>query len=477
MPMPKLTGLPKVPIRGPKPLPLVGAGANILRFFADPVGTTLALERRFGPIAAVNDGDPGLVCAFGAELNRQVLANAPLYQNNENFPFRAPAGSAFERFNASLVLMNGERHRRARRLMMPAFQKSALDGYAPTVTATVDELCARWPLGRIGDLAQLTRELTLVVAMRCFFGVRTVPDAEALGRIAVDQLDALASPRTILFPFDLPGTTFRRLLSACEALEARFRALVADKRRASEPGSDVLSMLVRARDESGSSFSDDELMGQMNTLFVAGHETTANTLAWTLFLLGQHPDVLARALGEVEEALHGEPPTPDDVAKMPLLDAVVKESMRLLPATPILFMRVCTEEAPLGPYRLPPRANVVLSPLVTHRDPARYPEPSRFLPERWGSIEPSLYAYLPFGAGARMCLGMGFAQQALRLILPMLLQRFHLTLAPGARVSRTVRGITFGLKHGLPMAIARQEGQRATRSEVKGDIHELVDLR
>jgi cytochrome P450 len=481
MPMPKLTGLPRVTIRGPKPLPLAGAFVNVLRFFADPVGAMLDLQRRFGALSTVNDGDPGLVCAIGPSWNREVLSNAALFQNNEDFLFKAPEGSAFQRFNASLVLMNGERHKRARRLMMPAFQKAAIEGYARTVTSTADELCARWPLGQRVDVAQLVRELTLVVAMRCFFGVESVPDAEALGKIAVAQLDALASPRTILFPFDLPGTTYRALLVACEQLEARFRALVADKRRAREPSADVLSMLVRARDESGSAFSDDELMGHMNTLFVAGHETTANTLAWTLFLLVQHPEVLGALLDEGASVLRGGLPAPEHIPRMPLLDRVVKESMRLLPATPMLFMRVCSEATTLGDHPLPAKANVVLSPLLTHRDPTIYPEPKRFVPARWETLEPSIHDYLPFGAGPRMCLGAAFAQQALRLLLPMLLQRFRFTLASDAEISRVVRGITLGPKHGLPMRLDRPgagalPAKTSGGGAVRGDIHALVEL-
>jgi cytochrome P450 len=473
--MPKLTGLPRVPIPGPKPIPLAGGMARVLGFLADPVGGMFDLHRRFGDLATVNDGDPGLVCAFGAAWNHEVLTNAATFRNNEEFFFRAPQGSSFERFNASLVLMNGEKHRRARRLMMPAFQKAALDGYAAAITDTVDRMSRRWPIGETADVAALTREMTLVVAMRCFFGVDAIDDAAELGRVAVLQLDALTSVGTMLFPFDLPGTSYRALLRACERLEARFRALVAEKRRAPSTR-DVLGLLISARDEDGSGLTDDELMGHMNTLFVAGHETTANTLAWTLFLLSQHRDVLASAVDEVDTALRGAVPGPEDLPRMPLVDRVIRESMRLLPATPMLFMRVCAEEASLGSHRLPAGSNVILSPLITHRDPDRYPDPARFRPNRWEGLNPSPYEYLPFGAGPRMCLGAGFAQMALRLILPMLLQRFRLTLAPGAQVSGKLRGITFGPKGELPMLIAKQDRHFGERGAVRGDVHRLVEL-
>jgi cytochrome P450 len=476
MPMPRLTGLPPVPIRGPAPLPVAGPFLNVLRFMSDPVGGVLALHRRFGALAAVNDGDPGLVLASSPEHNREVLGNGALFRNNESFPFDAPAGSAFGRFNASLIFMNGERHRRARRMMMPAFQRAAIDGYAPAIVASAEEMLARWPIGQTDDVARLCREVTLVVAMRCFFGVATVPDAEQLGRVATAQLDALSSLQTMLFPFDLPGTSYRALLRACEQLEARFRALVAERRRGAGAGQDVLSIMIRARDEDGSALTDDELMGHMNTTFVAGHETTANTLAWTLFLLGQHPEEAAAVVAEVEGVLRGGAPAVEHVARLPLVDRVVRESMRLLPAAPTLFLRVCSAPATLGSVQLPAGANVVLSPIVTQRAPDLYPEPARFRPSRWETIAPSPYEYLPFGAGPRMCLGAGFAQLALRLLLPMILQRFRVTLAPGARVSRLLRGMALWPKHGLPMLIAPQDHRFAPRGEVRGDIRDLVDL-
>ncbi len=279
----------------------------------------------------------------------------------------------------------------------------------------------------------------------------------------------------MLFPFPVPGLPYHTLLRESDVFEARLRAIIAERRQMIA-GKDALSLMIHAHDEDGAAFTDTELIGQCSLLFVAGHETTANTLSWTLFLLEQHPKVLAALLDELSAKLHGDAPTLAQIPELPLLDRVIKESMRILPATPMLFIRVLAAEAQLGPYVLPRAANVVLSPLLTHRDPDVFPEPARFRPERWEGLSPSLHEYLPFGAGPRMCLGSGFANLALRVLLPMILGRYRFTLAHGARVDRKVRGITLGPRDGIRMLVAPQDRRFVRREGVRGDIHELVDL-
>lgn len=220
--------------------------------------------------------------------------------------------------------------------------------------------------------------------------------------------------------------------------------------------------------------TDAELLGQAATFFVAGHETTANTLAWTLFLLAQHPQVVAELAEELDGLLRGEPPTIKQLAQLPLLEAVVKESMRLLPALPLLFPRTVAEPTELGTCALPKGARVVVSPIVTHRQPALFPEPMRFRPERWQKLQPSAYEYIPFSAGPRMCIGAGFASMTLRIVLAMVVQKFRLELAPDARISRHVRSSIMAPKHGIPMTVLGPEHRLRRQERIRGDIHELV---
>lgn len=471
--MPRFTGFASVPISGPAALPVIGVHANALRLFTDPIGRMMMLQRRFGNIVANSHGSPALVCAFGAECNREVLSNPALYANDEFF-VKLPAGSALAHLARGLVFENGATHQRHRRVMMPAFRKSAIDGYATDVMTLADASLRSWPIGRPVDVTALLRDMIQQIALRCLFGMEF--EERHLGPLVTRFLALLTSPWNLILPWNLPGAPFTRLLSHSETLLAALRQLVADKQLQSSPGRDALALMLAARDEPDAALTDEEVIGEAMTLFVAGHETQARTLAWTLFLLEQHPHVLAELVEENTSVLRGAPPSADDVSNMPLLDRVVKESMRILPAAPVLFIRVCQSEARLGPVTLPRGASVVTSPFMTHHDPERYPEPARFRPERWQQLRPNAYEYLPFGAGPRMCIGASFAAMTVRLVLALILQRYRMTLASEAQVSRSVRGNILSPKYGLPMLIYPQDRRFTRTPNVRGDIHELVEL-
>lgn len=357
---------------------------------------------------------------------------------------------------------------------MPAFSRAAVEGYAPDMVAVASEMIDRWPIGQTADASALLRDLTSSIVLRCLFGLRGHDGTESLGRMEVDLLAHIASPLIMLLPFDLPGTPFRRALALAERVEARFLELIAEKRR-HPGGTDALSRLIDARDDEGALLSEADLVGESNSLFAAGFDTSAHTLTWTLLLLAQHPDVLDDVVDELRAVLKGAPPTAEQVPELVRLDRVIKESMRLLPVAVLLFMRVCAEDAKLGEVTLPRGAQVMLSPLVTHRDPAVYTSPRRFDPARWKALDPPLYTYLPFGVGARTCLGMPFASLALRLTLARILQRVRPALSRGARVDYEVRGPALAPKGGLRLELL-PAGARARPAEVRGNIRALVDL-
>jgi cytochrome P450 len=473
--MMKLAKLPSIALRGPRPVPILGPMGSLLRFFADPVGQLLAIARDHGALATLSDRDPALVCAFGPEHNRVILSDPRRFTNDAEIPVPVPPDSAPLRLNAALTNMNGEQHRRHRRLMMPAFSRAGVERHGPEMVAITERVLARLAPGETVDLAALMVELTLRVAMRCLFGLDREADALALGSLGLRYLQGMISPLAMILPLPIPGTPYRRFMDVAAELERRMQALIAE-RRARPGGDDVLSILVRAHDEeSGTSLTDAELMGQANVLFIAGHETTAFTLTWTLFLLAQHPAEMREVVEEIEGVLGGARPSVDRVRDLPRLDRAVKESMRLLPATAFLFFRRATEPFALDGHDFPAGPVFILSSLSTHRLPELYAEPRRFLPGRWEGLSPSAYEYLPFGAGPRTCIGATFANQAIRLMLATVLQRFQPTVVPGANVSRKVQGITLGPKHGLPVRLLGR-GARGEAVKVRGDIHDLVEL-
>jgi cytochrome P450 len=449
---------------------------SLLRFFGDPVGTLLALRRDYGTLATLADGDPALIVALHSDYNRQILSDSRLFHNFAQAPLRVPPGSAPERLLDALTSMNGERHKEHRRLLMSAFTKSALEGYRTEMIAVTERALARL---RVGDTIDLNREmvdLTLRIALKCLFGVEPAEGEENLGVMATDFLAGLISPAAALLPYRVPGTPYSRFMNLSERLEARLHAILAERRAQSGVPRDMLSILIEAHDEDGARLNDSELVGHSAVMYVAGHETTAYTLSWTLFLLSQHPRLLDEVAEETRAATGGAPPTTEQSAQLGLLDRVIRESQRLLPATPFMFIRQATAGFTLGGHELPANTGFIVSPLITHRQPDIYDSPMRFDPERWSRIAPSPYEYMPFGAGPRLCIGMGFASQALRIVLPMILARFSFELVDGARVSRKVQGITMGPRHGLPVRV-RAAGARVERAaRIRGDIHELVEL-
>jgi cytochrome P450 len=472
--MPLLQKLAPVDVPGLPAVPLLGSRVNFLRFFADPIGLMLRLLRRHGRVAALTAGDASLVCAFGPEHNKTILSNAVEFPNSEELFFPARDDSSIRRLHTHLVFMNGEAHRRQRRLMMPALQKSAIDQYRDTIVSLADRALDRLPPGQTIDAAVELRAMMFRIGLKCFFGVDFDGDGERLGELEMEHLKGMVSVGAILFPFNVPGTPYGRLSALTDQLERELRRLV-KKRRAQPEGNDLLSVFIRTHDEEGSTFTDDELIGLCNILMAAGHDTTAYTLAWTLFLLSQHPRVLADLRDELHGRLRGAPPTAAQIADLPLLDRVLKESMRILSIPAFLFIRVAAAPFQLGPYSLPKGSGVILSPFVTHHLPDLYPEPERFRPERWESIQPSPYEYMPLGAGPRMCIGASFAGLSLRLLLAMIVQRVGFELLPEARISRTISGVALVPKHGVPLRLL-EPGATPRRSPVRGDIHELVAL-
>ncbi len=459
---------------GLRTIPGMGRALMLPRLFRDPLRLLPQLHREHGALAAIERSEPPLVCAFGPTYNQQILPRAREFEHFADLPLRIPPGSALERTQSNLTAINGDLHRRQRRMMMPAFGKAVIQGYRDDMVAAAERTLAGWSAGSSIDVAQQMLELTLDVMMKCLFGLDVGDDAAELGALGKGFLEHAISPLTALLPIDLPITPYGRFLRLCERLEERLLSMIHARRGGEQAGTDVLSLLIAARDDDGTSFSDTELLGNMGLLFVAGHETTAYALTWTLLLLAQHPRACGALREELRDRLHGDAPTVAQLGELPLLDAVIKESMRLLPPTYMMFVRRGKDAFELGPYAMPPGTLVVLSPLVTHHMAELYPEPERFDPSRWEDRKASLFEHLPFGAGPRLCLGATFADQEIRLLLAMIVQRFDLRPVDGARVEPMARGITMGPKGGLPMRIHSAGEASITPASLGGGIDGLV---
>lgn len=460
------------------------------QLFTDPIGAIGRL-RHHGDVVLLARGGPGLffslerspatVFVFGAAQNHLVMANPDLFHSAPVIGMLYPPEGATGRravlrqLGAGLFGVQGAEHRRQRRLAMPAFHRQRIAGYYADMVRLTQAQLDGWRPGERRDILQEMMELTLRIAGRSFFGLDFGGAARPLGLLMQRWLQQSTAAGVTLLQLDLPGTPYARFLDLSVRLDAELRAIVR-RIMAGGGGDDLISLLAQARDEeTGSALSEDELVGHASVFFLAGHETSSNALTWTLFLLSQHPQVAEALHAELAAALGGRPPTLEELKELPLLDGVVKESMRLLPPVP-LSARIVSEPVEVGGHRLEPGTEVGFSHYHTHHDPAIFPNPERFDPWRWATIRPSPYEYMPFSAGLRTCIGMPFALMEIRLVLAMLLQRFRLELPANTRVDPEI-GITMAPAGGLPMMIHAQDGRFADGvGGVRGKIRAMVEL-
>lgn len=459
-------------IPGPHALPLLGGQINMLKLFLNPFANLRQWHDRYGDVVALVQGNPSSVLAFGPALNLQILSNPDLFEMKANSLVKLPPkDTAFGRliFN-NVAVMNGEKHKQQRHLMQPAFHKHQVALYRDDMVRFTQQLLTSWQEKRETqvNVHSVMQQLTLRIAIKTLFGLYEEAELQRVGKL----LRQLISQQiwTIIAPIDLPGTPYHRIMRLAEQLTAFTQAQISQKR--SQPAAtDVLATLVRAYDEDGTKLNEDELIGHAFTLFVAGHETTANALTWTLFLLSQHPYIYADLLDELEGVLHGDAPTIEQLHQLPLLDGVVKESLRLLPPAAI-GTRSTSAPCELGGFALPKGANVIYSEFLTQRIPELYEEPDRFMPQRWATLDRSAYEYLPFSAGRHRCIGAEFATQEMKVVLPMLLQHYRFSVVPNAKIDTN---LTMRPAYGMPMHVVSQDRQ-FQRVPVRGGIQQLIDF-
>jgi cytochrome P450 len=278
-------------------------------------------------------------------------------------------------------------------------------------------------------------------------------ETRSVGQALAVQLSMFGRVFSPLFRLSmrLPLPANRRFERSKATLDAVIDRMIARRRSTGVTGEDVLSLLIRAQ-EDGAGMSDAQVRDEAMTLFLAGHETTSNALSWTWYLLSQHADVEAKLHAELDEVLGGRPPTVADVQRLRLTEMVLTESMRLLPPAWAIGRRALVDHD-AGSYVVPAGSVVIVSPYLVHRDPRWYEHPEAFVPERWRDEDRASRprnAYLPFGAGPRMCVGEHFARLEGVLVLATIAQRWRLDLVPGHRVELQPV-VTLRPKHGMAM--------------------------
>jgi cytochrome P450 len=391
-------------------------------------------------------------------LNHPDFIKEVLVTNNDNFMKGLALQRAKRLLGEGLLTSEGEFHRRQRRLAQPAFHRARIASYAAVMTDYAARLRERWRDGATLDISEEMMGLTLAIVGKTLFDADVVSDSKDVGaalNVAMDLFNTITIPFFNLLQ-KLPLPQVRRFDAARAKLDAIIYRLIEERRAAGEDRGDLLSMLLLAQDEEGdgAGMTDEQLRDEAMTIFLAGHETTANALTWTWYLLSQNLDAEKMLHAEIDEVLGGCLPTFADVPRLRYTEMVLAESMRLYPPAWALG-RMSLGDCEIGGYHVPRRSLVLMSQYVMHRDARYFPEPLRFEPQRWTETAREArpqFSYFPFGGGPRRCIGEGFAWMEGILLIATLAQQWQMRLAPHHLVAlRPV--ITLRPKYGMRMTV------------------------
>jgi cytochrome P450 len=362
-----------------------------------------------------------------------------------------------------LLTNEGVPWQKQRKLVQPTFRHENTDRYADVMVLATTRMLDTWRDGETRDVHQQMMALTLGIVAEALFGSDVSGHAGGVEQalaVLMNQFEGMAG-LAFLLPEKLPLPSTLKFKRSVAQLDKIIYAIIHERRSARGPSKDLLEMLLRSQNEEGSRMSDKQLRDEVMTLFLAGHETTANALSWTWYLLAQHPEIEARLFQEIRQVLHGKPPTAADVTRLPYTEMVVKESMRLYPPAWAVG-RQAVSDFEMSGYKFPAGTNIAILQWSTQRDARFFPDPEKFDPERWSaeSLRRNAlprFAYFPFGGGPRVCVGAGFAMMEAILLLATMAQRYRMTLVAKRKV-KLLPSVTLRPRNGIQMVLERTHG-------------------
>jgi cytochrome P450 len=464
-------------------------GKLIRQFIHDPIKTLSTISQKYGDISYFKLGPKQHVQHVYLINNPDYIEKVLIY-DHRNFKKGPRLQAAKAVLGEGLVTSEGDFHNHQRRLIQPIFHPKQIMSYANIMTDYAIRFRDRWKNEDIVDVSQEMMELTLGIICKSVLNYDVESEAEQVGKwltITRNYSKRLQSP--IGHVLDkipiLPAPKGAR--KAKEELDSLVYGLISDRRRhqQEEPDNkrfdDLLSRLLKAQDSnltgpaslnstqssSNDKMSDKQVRDEVMTIFIAGHETTANALTWTFYLLSQYPDAEKKLHDEIDSVLgatdgnsHNSSriPTPDDIPKLQYTEKVLRESMRLYP--PVWTMgRYVENDYPVGEYTIPAGSSILMSQYVMHHDPRYYEEPEQFNPDRWTAkfkTDLPRFSYFPFGGGTRGCIGEPFAWMEGILIIAVIAQKWTMRLVPGQRI-KLDPAITLRPKYGMKMKLIRRK--------------------
>lgn len=439
-------------IPGPKGLPITG---SLLAFRRDPLQFLRDAAKQHGDVAHFRFGPARHVYLISSpDLIKEVLVTKQAH-------FRKGKGLQVARavVGDGILTSEGQKHLRQRRLMQPAFHRERIASYGESMVQQAVSMMEEWTDGAVRDVHEDMMKVTLAIITETMFGKGLKEGADKIARAIDIGLKYVATKATSIIdiPLNVPTSSNRQFQESAEVLDRAIYEIIEERRREGDQGrGDLLAMLLSARDEDdGQGMTDEQVRDEVMTIFVAGHETTANTMSWTWYLLATHPEAEQKLWAELDEVLGGRLPTVEDIPRLPYCSQIINETLRLYPAAWTLNREV-VEPVEIGGHAFKPGDTLMMSQYVMHRSDRYFERPDEFIPERFaGDLLKRIpaYAYFPFGGGPRVCIGNNFALMEATLLLATFAQRYRFRLADPGKPVEAEPLITLRPKGGLMMKL------------------------
>lgn len=443
---------------------------QLMNWIVDPIGFQDRYSRKYGDIFTMQLSGLGTCVVIG---NPQVIQEI----FSQDSKFDVGRGNALAKpliGQNSLMLMDGNHHRRERKLLMPPFHGERLQTYAKQICLVTEQVANQWQVGQTFVARTAMQKISLEVILQVVFGLSEGERYQQLKPLLTDWLDMTDSPfrSSMLFLRFLQQdwgawTPWGQMKQRQRQVHDLLQAEIEERRTKGNKGrTDVLSLMMAARDENGQAMADEELRDELLTILFAGHETTSTTLAWAFYQIHQQLDVREKLLQELDSL--EENSSPMEIAQLPYLTAVCQETLRMYPVLPVIFPRVTKSPVNIAGYFFEAETTLMPSIYLVHYREDLYPNAQQFKPERFLEHQYSPSEYFPFGGGSRRCLGYALAQLEMKLVLTTILSEYQLTLAEDKPVKLQRRGFTLAPAGGVGMVMTGKR-KKAGSVSIKTD--------
>ena len=431
------------------PGPKVSATIQVLNWIFRPMSYLTECAKTYGDLFTLKleSNLPPILFVHSPEAIQQILSN-----DHKDLEAPGELNSIFEYLlgKKSVISLSGKEHQRQRQLIMPPFHGERMRSYAELIENITTKTINKQPKNQPFNIRNVSQEITLQIMMEAVFGIYEGEQAENLRHLLCEIIEQSSVPWRVAFLY-LPklkevigiSELWKQQIKKQERADQLIYQEIQQRRENFDPQrTDILTLLMSSRDENGEPMTDEELRDELMTLLFAGHETTATAISWAFYWIHKLPEVREKLLAELDSL--GENPDSNTIFKLPYLTAVCNETLRIYPIAMLTFPRKVKTPISLCGYQLEAGTIIMGSIYLTHQREDIYPQPEKFNPERFLEKQFSPYEFLPFGGGARRCIGLAFAQMEMKLILAKVLKTWSMKLVNTDEIKPQRRGLVTG---------------------------------